>query len=162
MEKQEFLEMLRLALNGRVSAEIVADNVRYYEDYINIEVRKGRSEEEILAQLGDPRLLARTIVQTHGGADGKGRTADASGDARTYRKRDADGYNEEPKRGWRNRLFNLHMPGRLFSVLTLLILTCILVLVIAVVFYALSIALPVLLIILAVSFVVKLFRDWLN
>lgn len=162
MGKQEFLEMLRLALNGRVSAEIVADNVRYYEDYINIEVRKGRSEEEILAQLGDPRLLARTIVQTHGGPGGKGRTADVSGDTHTYRKRDADGYNEEPKRGWRNRFFNLHMPGRLFSVLTLLILTCILVLVITVVFYAISIALPVLLIILAVSFVVKLFRDWLN
>ena len=162
MEKQEFLEKLRLALNGRVSAEIVADNIKYYEDYINIEIRKGRSEEEILAQLGDPRLLARTIVQTHGGSGGKGRTADVSGDARAYRKHSSDTYAENQESGHKKRFFSLHMPGGLYSVLSLLILICILVLVIAVVFSVISIALPVLLIILAVSFVVKLFRDWLN
>lgn len=162
MGKQEFLEKLRLALNGRVSAEIVADNIRYYEDYINIEIRKGRSEEEILAQLGDPRLLARTIVQTNGGSGGKGRTADVSGDTRAYRKHDADGCDEEPEGGRRKRFFGLHIPGGLYSVISLIVFICILVLVIAVVFSVISIAFPVLLIIMAVSFLVKLFRDWLN
>lgn len=162
MGKQEFLEILRLALSGRVSAEIVADNIRYYEDYINIEIRKGRSEEEILAQLGDPRLLARTIIQTNGGSDGKGQAADVRGDTRTYRKRAADGYDGGPEGKRRNRFFNLHMPGGPRGVLTLLVFTCILVLVIAIVLYVIAAAFPVLLIILAVSFVVKLFRDWLN
>ena len=162
MGKQDFLEKLRTALNGRVSAEIVTDNVRYYEDYINIEIRKGRSEEEVLAQLGDPRLLARTIIQTNGGLGEKERAADVSAHARTYRKHSADNYGEDSEDGRRKRFFNLHMPGGLYGFLTLLALICILVLVITVVFSVISIAFPILLIILAVSFVVKLFRDWIN
>ena len=36
MNKQEFVDRLRMALNGRVSPGLVKDNVNYYEDYINI------------------------------------------------------------------------------------------------------------------------------
>lgn len=143
MSKQEFLEKLRLALNGRVSAGIVTENIRYYEDYINIETRKGRSEEDVLEQLGDPRLLARTIIQTQGSAEEKEQAADG---------------NREPQR----RFFNIHMQGRLFRTVTLVVFLLIVVLLLTVVFSVLSVALPVLLIILAVSFLVKLFRDWLN
>ena len=58
MTKQEFLEKLRLALNGRVSPAQLMENLSYYEDYINTEIRKGKGEEEVLAGLGDPRLIA--------------------------------------------------------------------------------------------------------
>ena len=68
MTKQEFLEKLRLALNGRVSPAQLMENLSYYEDYINTEIRKGKGEEEVLAGLGDPRLIARTIVETGGGS----------------------------------------------------------------------------------------------
>lgn len=64
MEKREFLEKLRRALNGRLASEEVFDTVSYYEDYINIQVRMGREEAEVLESLGDPRLIARTIVET--------------------------------------------------------------------------------------------------
>ena len=66
MNKQEFVDRLRMALNGRVSPGLVMDNVNYYQDYINTEIRKGRTEEEVLESLGDPRLIARTIIQTNG------------------------------------------------------------------------------------------------
>ena len=36
----------------------------YYEDYIETEIRKGSTEEEVLAQLGDPRLIAKSILAT--------------------------------------------------------------------------------------------------
>ena len=42
MNKQEFVDRLRMALNGRVSPGLVMDNVNYYQDYINTEIRKGR------------------------------------------------------------------------------------------------------------------------
>lgn len=42
----------------------MAAHVRYYEDYIQSQVQKGRSEEEVLRQLGDPRLIARTLLDT--------------------------------------------------------------------------------------------------
>ena len=35
MNKQDFIDRLRMALNGRVSPGLVMDNVNYYEDYIN-------------------------------------------------------------------------------------------------------------------------------
>lgn len=158
MGKQEFLEKLRLALNGRISAEMVAENVRYYEDYINIEVRKGRSEEEILDQLGDPRLIARTIVQTQG-SSGKGRAADVSGDTRVYSERSAAGHEEGQNKHGRKRFMGFRAPGWLLTVMALVVFIVIVVLVLALVFSVVSIFFPVILVILAVSFFVKLFRD---
>lgn len=65
MDRYEFLSALRAALNGKVPATTVEDNVRYYEEYIEVQLRQGKSEEEALAALGDPRLLARTIVEAN-------------------------------------------------------------------------------------------------
>ena len=64
MNKQEFVDRLRMALNGRVSPGLVMDNVNYYQDYINTEIRKGRTEEEVLESLGDPRQSFRPTVET--------------------------------------------------------------------------------------------------
>lgn len=62
MSKQEFLAELRIALTGQVSAQIINDNMKYYEDYINMHIRQGESEAEIFATLGSPRLLAKSII----------------------------------------------------------------------------------------------------
>ena len=78
MTKQEFLEKLRLALTGNVPGSVVSENLQYYEDYINTEIRKGKSEEEVLAALGDPRLIARTIITTNSRDDMEG-TGDYTG-----------------------------------------------------------------------------------
>lgn len=67
MTKQEFLDGLRRTLHGKIPPGQVVENLQFYEDYINTEIRKGASEAEVLAGLGDPRLLARTIVETQGG-----------------------------------------------------------------------------------------------
>lgn len=64
MRKSEFLEKLRLALNGRIPYEQVEDNLNYYEDYINTQIRLGHSEEQVMQELGDPRLIAKTIIGT--------------------------------------------------------------------------------------------------
>ena len=64
MNRTEFLDTLRSQLSGQMHEGKVAAHVRYYEDYIRQEMTRGRSEQEVLAELGDPRLLARTIVET--------------------------------------------------------------------------------------------------
>ena len=64
MRKDEFLQTLRRALNGNVPPRVVEENVRYYDGYISDEVRKGRSEEEVIEEIGDPRLIARTIIDS--------------------------------------------------------------------------------------------------
>ena len=69
MSKQEFLNALQGALTGRVNASQIAENVNYYDDYISAQVRMGRSEEEVTAELGSPRLLAKSIVEASRHAD---------------------------------------------------------------------------------------------
>ena len=64
MRKDEFLQMLRRDLNGDVPSAVVEENVRYYDSYITEEVRKGRSKEEVIAEIGDPRLIAKNIEDT--------------------------------------------------------------------------------------------------
>lgn len=146
MTKQEFLQKLRLALSGRVNSDIVADNIMYYEDYINTEIRKGKSEEDVLEALGDPRLIARTIVETNPSQTG-GKYS---------------GYADE-EQGSRGREQYGTPFGFKFSRLPLwvwLVLVIIVaVLVISAVLSILSMVLPVLLPILVILFLVKLFRD---
>lgn len=62
MSREEFLTELRKALQGRVSQQTVNDNLRYYEEYILAESHKGKTEAEVIAELGNPRLLAKSII----------------------------------------------------------------------------------------------------
>ena len=84
MSKAEFLEQLRLSLNGRIDADQVMDNLRYYEDYINSQLRLGKTEEDIMSMLGSPRLIARTITDAN--SDG------AQGYAEYTQEREAQGW----------------------------------------------------------------------
>lgn len=68
MSREEFLRGLENALSGNVPPAVVRDNLRYYDDYIRSERQKGRSEDDIMDELGDPRLIARTIMDTTPGA----------------------------------------------------------------------------------------------
>lgn len=59
------MDRLQRALAGGVNSSQVAENVRYYQDYIDAEIRKGRSETDVLSGLGDPRLLAKSIIEAN-------------------------------------------------------------------------------------------------
>lgn len=66
MNSQMFLESLRKALYGKVSERDLTEHMRYYENYLSQELAGGRSEQEVLEELGDPRLIARTLIETSG------------------------------------------------------------------------------------------------
>ena len=40
MNKEEFIEKLQRALAGGLNSGLVAENVRYYQEYIDAEVRR--------------------------------------------------------------------------------------------------------------------------
>ena len=67
MTRREFLDGLREALEGEVSERIIVENLNYYNGYIREEIAKGASEQDVLQMLGDPRLIAQTIIDTNGG-----------------------------------------------------------------------------------------------
>ncbi len=59
MRKEEFLEKLRARLSQTMSQQEVTAQIRYYENYIQEQMQNGRSEEEVLTELGDPLLIAK-------------------------------------------------------------------------------------------------------
>ena len=71
MTRQEFLQELRTALSAEADAYTVQDNLNYYENYLREEERKGRREEDVLEELGDPWAIARTILDSPGGRSGR-------------------------------------------------------------------------------------------
>lgn len=62
MSKEEFLQILREALAGEVPEGLIQENVQYYDQYITAEMRKGRTAQNIIEELGGPRIIAKTII----------------------------------------------------------------------------------------------------
>lgn len=67
MSRKEFLDILEEQLSDQLQEGKVAAHIRYYEDYIQSQVNKGISEKEVLDKLGDPRLIAKTLLETDPG-----------------------------------------------------------------------------------------------
>ena len=65
MSKQVFLDQLRKSIASINDYEFINDTIAYYEDYIESEIRKGSTEQEVLSNLGEPRLIAKSILATH-------------------------------------------------------------------------------------------------
>lgn len=66
MNKYEFVQSLRKALTGKIDGMELEDIIRYYEDYIDSEIKKGKTESQVLKELGDPRLIAKNIASVNG------------------------------------------------------------------------------------------------
>lgn len=66
MTKEEFLYGLRRALLSTGSPSLIEENMRFYSSYIDGELSKGRSLEEVMEELGDPRLIANSIKTAAG------------------------------------------------------------------------------------------------
>ena len=64
MRKSEFLQELKEALQGEVSGGVLQENLRYYDNYITQETAAGRREEDVIDEIGSPRLIARTIIDS--------------------------------------------------------------------------------------------------
>lgn len=146
MNKYEFITSLQRHLTGKVSTEKLQEITAYYNDYIDSQIRKGKTEKEVLAGLGDPRLLAKTIVETEG-----------SGRETGFQTVYEEGGDGEQQDGGSFRVRRIA-----FRIILLLVLFCVLYVVLGIIGLALNIflrfVLPVLIPVLVIYFVVRLFR----
>lgn len=150
MNRSEFIKELREALKNSVSEEDVQDNVRYYAGYIDDEVKKGRSEKDVLAELGDPWLIAKTIATTPGNQSGSQVYEEAdSGFQRTSR--------EQEQQGKHVHVFNLNSKWKIALLIVAVI--AIVFLVFSVLTGIISMLMPFLGPILLIVIVVKIFSN---
>lgn len=93
MRKSEFLQELKDALQGEVSDRVLQENLRYYDNYISQETSAGRDEEEVIEEIGGPRLIARTIIDSSEAA------GDMPGQNEGYYESQGSGYRQQESRG---------------------------------------------------------------
>ena len=65
MTKQEFLDELRASLEEQIPGTELAETLNYYREYMAEEEAQGKTEEEVTASLGSPRLIAHSILDAH-------------------------------------------------------------------------------------------------
>lgn len=144
MDRTEFIDRLQRALAAGVNSSRVAENVQYYREYIDVEIRKGRSEQEVLESLGDPRLLAKSIIEANK------RAGISEGTNRTYDEETrADRYGEL-KKAAREKI--VRVPGWLIALIAVVIFLLIIGLAFSIISLLAPIMIPVLIVILAVNY----------
>ena len=90
MDRESFITELRMALSGKVNPAVIEENISYYNEYITGQVRMGQTEEEVLDALGNPRLIAKSIIEATKHAEGTDYYQE--GDTESYQ----DSQNAEP------------------------------------------------------------------
>lgn len=146
MTKQEFLSELREALEGNIPLDNVEENIRFYDNYFQ---ESSRSEREVCEELGDPRLIARTIMDSF--AASKGAMADY------YTEQARSEFSREEKRhsgsegtsGW-------HWYDRLTRIL---VMAAVLIVAAGIFILLLQVAVYIVLPVVAIVFVVKLLSE---
>lgn len=139
MRKNEFIEQLNEHLSGNVSQQEKDEVLSYYRNYIEEEIRMGKSEQEVIDFLGSPSGIAKSVIEASGGE------TDRAASFEDYAK-------EEPKKGkvvhfsgWKAALL---VAGIIFAIF----------LIIAVAFQILAVLIPILIPVAIVCFVVRLLR----
>lgn len=148
MRQEEFLNIFREALVGKVPDSIIRDNENYYRNYINSQMNSGKTEQEVLDQLGDPRLLAKTIEESNKFANGDS-SSFYQENTNTYRTQDQ----ENDETGYKK---TINVPAWLISIVAILTIA----LVIVVAFSLISFFAPVILAALMVTLVYSLIKAW--
>lgn len=157
MNREEFLRQLEAALAGRVSDQIVRENISYYRNYISEQICAGKSEAEVLGGLGDPRLIAKTIEGSSRFAADERQTAGTG-----YGGAFDESYQESAREAYGGKdgasFHQVRMPGWLAVGIVLLII----VIVLMAVFQVLVFFAPFILIVIAVSVVFRIVRSWFD
>ena len=155
MSKTEFLDILYNQLSGQMPEGSVAAHVQYYRNYIEDEQQKGRTETDILNELGDPRLIVRTLLDTEVGA---GNPQNGSTYSAIYNEADSD-YNEydssDSARGHvKKHSFKLDLSTWYGKVAVILIAAVVLLLLVTI----LGILIPVVIVAGVIMYIVSQFR----
>lgn len=152
MTRVEFLKELRAALENNLSGRVVQENVAYYEQYISEEVQGGRSEEEVLQLLGDPWILARTIIDAVDGTD-QAVAYEQDGDYSGYGRENGSRAGEGPK----VHVFGFDTWWK--KLLLILVIVMLVLIVVAVISGLVKLFAPVIILFLAVSIIGRMFGN---
>lgn len=154
MSKHEFLARLKEALENDLDSRAVQENVAYYNSYITNEMDSGRGEDEVLEELGDPWVIAQSVINM---AELQKESAEEASDRQTARN---VGSEYTAGRGNTVREFRTFSIDAWWKKLLLVLgIIGIVLIVVAVIGGVLSLVLPVIVPVLAVIFLIRLIKN---
>lgn len=160
MTKEQFIMELEQCLQGEVSAYELSDSLTYYRQYFEDEIRNGKSEEQVVEELGSPRLIARSIIDAHGieeSASGNSDYGDNSYGS-VYAQNDSSYRSYGDAYSDRRDIENNNQKGALQSAGKMIMTIIISALVFFIVLFLLRALLPLAVIIIAAVLIVRLIR----
>lgn len=152
MSKDDFMDGLGKSLTGKVDETEYRNQMEFYSSYISKEIASGRSEEEVVKELGDPRLIAKTIIQTYSLKDDPIK--------RQYRERYSETYNHNEEDYYTERQESrVH---RVRNILRIILLVIIVLSVLAFVSRVIIGALPFLLTLIVVWSIISIIYQFMD
>lgn len=166
MTKEEFLDGLSKALASTGSESLIEENIRFYSSYIDDELSRGRSMDDIMEELGEPRLIANSIKVAAGYDDVfAGLNSEVSKDddryESTFERKYEDMYNDDESLKDEESLksaFKVYNLSGKSLILPIIIILAVLILVVAVIATVFSFLAPILLPIIVVLILLGLIR----
>lgn len=141
MTRTDFLNKLQEGLSGEVSQQVVRETVEYYNRYINEAMAEGRTEEQIMEELGPVQLIIKSIRDANAGSNQK---------EQSYRQ-----YQElEPERG---RTSGTTVIPKAVLILVAIIIAVLILAIIVIIVMAAWYLLPVLAVIALVVLLLRIF-----
>lgn len=150
MSKYEFLNQLGDYLEGYVSAAEKQDSLNYYRDYIEEEMNSGKTEQEIIDELGSPSGIAKSIIEARGLNSNR---EDSYNSYDAYEEEGREEYEKNPVSG---KIFYLES-WKMGVGLVLLILIVLLIL--SFVFKIVAFFVPIVLPVLIIMFIFKMLNN---
>lgn len=157
MDRGEFLSILRESLEGVIPMDEVEKNIQFYRNYFE---ESERTDREVIEELGDPRLIARTIIDAYKAS--KGPMADYyTEQARSEYSREHSGqygdFKNQGEEGYSEKHF-AWLEKAIGWIVVLFVAVVFFVLAVAVVGVFVGYVLPVILIIVLIKILVDYFR----
>ena len=146
MDKRQFLDDLRRCLKGKIDDRELESNISFYSSYIDRQMAEGKTEKEVLDELGSPRLIAKTIIQTYQMKDDPIRRRFSN---RTYTETDEE-------KDFRESYGKEGFMEKLRKILILVCVILIVLVVISVLFKVISFLIPLIAIILAIVLIMRM------
>jgi uncharacterized membrane protein len=151
MNKVEFLDILRQSLSGEVTNQSIEQNVRYYDGYISAQTPE--EEADNIDKLGDPRLIAKTIIEAEKAAKEKNMNNWSGSNYQTHSAEAEEEHRDNSDGHGKNVFFtNMQWYHKLIAVLVVIVLFVLIALIGRLVIgFLFAFGIPILLVLLVMS-----------
>ena len=161
MSKKEFLDKLTEALVEKMDISEAMSHIKYYKDYIDAEIAKGKSEGEVIDSLQAPRLIAKNITMNTGSANKYSGNINDNTSENYFTGEKGQDQNNQKDRGITFSINGKPINNVLFKIILFSIIILLIVLVFAVVgiitWFVFKFVVPVAIIVMIVSLIKNIF-----